>query len=313
MLTFSCRWLSRREGGWERWLVTKDKHVWSLSFTTQEHWPTCPSHLTRGVAGQGRAWDFKYCGEGQSRGRKEVKSAWLPRRSFSMLNLFILLWVGPSIFCVFFLFGIISYSLSRDDLFLNLLLERSSLICRVLTLSFQENWRQDLWITSGWREHDLCKNWMDAEMSKYSLLSSIHLLDPGDWWTGCLWEQVEVLYEIFAISGLWGVKYLSIWDWSLSRGSIFPYRTVKSGCGTAPSKGCGFRDARNVAQALVGGLWFMPGWDEAQSRSYEWVDVAKKNLQGGRPRSAGATQMCECELQPSNQSPINYQLIKNMQ
>ena len=110
------------------------------------------------------------------------------RRSFSTLNLFILLWVGPSIFCVFFLFGIISYSLSRDDLFLNLLLERSSLICRVLTLSFQENWRQDLWITSGWREHDLCKNWMDAEMSKYSLLSSVHLLDPGDWWTGCLWE-----------------------------------------------------------------------------------------------------------------------------
>lgn len=100
------------------------------------------------------------------------------------------------------------------------------------------------------------------------------------------------------------MKYSSIWDWSLSRGSIFPYRTVKSGCGTAPRKGCGFRDAKNIAQVLVGGLWFMPGLDEAQSRSYEWVGVAKKNFQGGRPRSAGATQMCEYEFQPSNHSPI---------
>lgn len=172
------------EGEQERWLVTKDRHVWSLPFTIQGTLAYLPLTWAGGLLGREGPEILKYCGEGQSTGRKEVKSAWLSRSNFSILNLFTLLWVGQSIFCVFFLFGIISHSLSRDDLFLNLLLERSSLICRVLTLSFQKNWRQDLvdnkWVERAW----FYKNWMDAEMSKYSLCH------PYTCWTQVIGELV---------------------------------------------------------------------------------------------------------------------------
>lgn len=107
------------EEEWERWLGTKDRHVWSLSFTAEGHWPARPSHPAGGLAGRGRAWDCRYCCEGQSGGREEVRPAFPLRMNFRILNLFVLLWVGQSVFCVFFPFGIISHTLSTDDLFLN--------------------------------------------------------------------------------------------------------------------------------------------------------------------------------------------------
>lgn len=141
----------QKEGEQERWLVTKDRHVWSLSLPSRNTGLLAPLTWAGGFAGQGRAWDFKYCGEGLSTGRKG--SQVLDSLNLLYNQLFTLLWVGQSIFCVFFLFGIISHSLSRDDLFLNLLLERSSLIWKCLHWAFKKveaGFVDNKWVERAW-------------------------------------------------------------------------------------------------------------------------------------------------------------------
>lgn len=64
-----------QKGKRERWLVTEDRHVWSLSHTSQRHWPACPSHPASGLAGSRRFQCCRHCWEGQTGDRKEVTSA----------------------------------------------------------------------------------------------------------------------------------------------------------------------------------------------------------------------------------------------
>lgn len=45
--------MAQQKGKLERWLVTKDRHVWSLSFATQKHWPAHPSHPASVLAWRG--------------------------------------------------------------------------------------------------------------------------------------------------------------------------------------------------------------------------------------------------------------------
>lgn len=63
------------EGERERWLVTKDRHVWSLSFSTRDAGLLALSP-SQGLAGRGRAWDRRHCCERRSWDRQEVKSVW---------------------------------------------------------------------------------------------------------------------------------------------------------------------------------------------------------------------------------------------
>lgn len=46
--------MAQQKGKQERWLVTKDRHVWSLSLATQRHRPAYLSHLANGLAGSRR-------------------------------------------------------------------------------------------------------------------------------------------------------------------------------------------------------------------------------------------------------------------
>lgn len=207
-----------QKGAWGRWSGTKDRPVWSLSSTSQKHWPACPSHPAGGLVGRRRAWYCRCCCEGQRRGRQEVSSAWPLRLNIFLCSLKFVhtsrSWT--SVFYVFFPFGVISQSSSTGDLFLKHLLGTGCLTSAVLRFCFQVTWKQDLGRTGGWRGDDLFKNQVSAQMRKYSFSSSTHLWEPDDWHTGCLWEQVGLLYELFGISGFWGVKVCSgNWAWTL--------------------------------------------------------------------------------------------------
>lgn len=73
--------------------MTKDRHVWSLSFTTQRHWPACPSHPPSGSLGGERleaADTVVKGGAGIGRGSTLPDPLQLIFSS-SILNLFILL------------------------------------------------------------------------------------------------------------------------------------------------------------------------------------------------------------------------------
>ena len=85
-----------QKGAWGMSSGTKDRPVWSLSSTSQKHWPACPSHPAGGLVGRRRAWYCRCCCEGQRRGRQEVSSAWPLDWIFSsaLLNLFIQVGVG---------------------------------------------------------------------------------------------------------------------------------------------------------------------------------------------------------------------------
>lgn len=156
MLTFSCRWLSRRGnekgGSWQR------TGMFGHCLSPLRHWPARLSHPVSEFAGKPRAWDCRHRRWGGD--RREGKPAW----SSSILNLFVPLWVGEKISLIFFPFEIISHSLSTDDFVLISWGQAIGSANTQILVSgkFETGFRKNRWVEWGWSPLKIISKWIQS-------------------------------------------------------------------------------------------------------------------------------------------------------
>lgn len=155
----------------EAWKVISDKgqDVWSLSLTTQRHWPACSSHPASALFGRARLCDCRHHWEGHRGNRKKSNLPDLVELiscSFA-LKLFESLWVEQSIcvfvyvfvyLCVracmlyFYLASFSSNGWSSDDLIWNSWGIAIWPECAQISVlgKLESGFRENRWVKRGW-------------------------------------------------------------------------------------------------------------------------------------------------------------------